>query len=453
MAKTKSKAIVLLGILLIIIGISCNEFLISSFFYQKQPLDGTALLIVRVIYIAFLGAGIFVLLNRKKSFLIAPSKNILLLFTTIFIVYLAFELMFSMFIGNMSMGLARFIPFPYRIVSQSSKDGKLPQNYIAIFGDSHAIGAGDGYLDADPTGRDAFHTAHDIHKALKQDVISFGSSGASSLSAMIDIPINNYRILCHKYDLGKPEKILVYFYAGNDIADNLNDLKYRNPNYFDYTGTEELTYPQFSKYIEEEIIAPEKFEGWSGKFVGLGFVKTIILNLFKPQFAENKESDSENSNFQDNQQYNQAIQGNQIVTLPLRLQAPALELNSKEWEQGLKTFSYSLRYMQSYFKGSEIYLVYLPSVLSCYDFQGEVSAQVIDNRKEVYSAEELVMKSDSLVSYVKSECEKLTINFVDTKEALRNRSGETFIHGPKDWKHYNEIGYELLAKEIIAAIK
>ncbi len=453
MNQKPSKAPIFFGGLLILIGLCLNEYFINPVFYYETPLTGSGLNRLRFISFLLGLAGILILVYRKKSYLVGLSKNMLLLLSTIGFIFIAFELMFSLFLGNISVGLARFIPFPYRIISQSSKTSKIPDNHIAIFGDSHAVGAGDWYLDTDPMTRDPYHVAHLLHNALDQDVLSFGRSGASSLSSMVAVPIKNYRILGNKYNLKKPDKIVVYFYAGNDVTDNLADLTLREPSYFEYTNAEELNYQSFSNYIENVVIEPEPFENLRGKFVGLRFLKTIVTNVFYPQFEALENIERDSIDVSQENLHNQILRKDQLVSLPPKLQSPALELNQKEWLEGLKVFSFSLKYMQSYFNEADIYVVYLPSVLASYQFEGDVSAQVIEQRNNVFTTEALALRSDSLQTYIKSECDMLGINFVDTREAFRNKSDDNFIHGPKDWKHPNKLGYQLIANEIATAIK
>ncbi len=453
MSPKPSKVPIFFGGLLILLGICFNEYFLNLIFFYDDPLVGSSLTTNRILIAVLMISGIIILANRKKSFFVGMSKNLLLLFSTIAIVYLVFELMFSVFMGNFSVGLARFIPFPYRIINQSSKNAKIPENHIAIFGDSHAVGAGDWYLDTDPMTRDPYHSAHILHRELGEDVLSFGMSGASSLTSMIAVPINNYRLLHKKYDLPHPKKIVVYFYAGNDITDNLTDLNLREPSYVDFTQSNELDYNRFSDYIEHVVIAPKPFEDVAGKFIGLRFIKTMVTNTFSPQFAELDKIERDSTGVYQQNVQNQIVRRNKLLNLPQKLQSPALELNQDEWEKGLKIFAFSLKYMQSYFKNAEIYVVYLPSVLASYEFKGDVSAQVIEERHDIYSVEALEMRSDSLQAHIRAACDELSINFIDTRDVLRKKGEDIFVHGPKDWKHPNKEGYELIAQEIASAIK
>src|SRR5262245_20562322 len=68
-----------------------------------------------------------------------------------------------------------------RLLSQSSKTGRSPRNYVGLIGDSYAQGQGDWLLATDPDTNGPFHSAHVIHDRTGQDVISFGQAGAGSI--------------------------------------------------------------------------------------------------------------------------------------------------------------------------------------------------------------------------------------------------------------------------------
>ena len=74
-----------------------------------------------------------------------------------------------------------------------------------------------------------FHSAHVLHDKLKRDIISFGKSGSSNLQGYVGNPISwlNYIKNSRFAKLGNPDEIIVYFYEGNDLNDNLLDLKLR----------------------------------------------------------------------------------------------------------------------------------------------------------------------------------------------------------------------------------
>ena len=66
----------------------------------------------------------------------------LLLASTFLIIGLG-EWLFPKFIGKLPLRLYGLIDKDLRVLAQSSKKNQLPKDYIALTGDSYAVGAGD----------------------------------------------------------------------------------------------------------------------------------------------------------------------------------------------------------------------------------------------------------------------------------------------------------------------
>ena len=99
---------------------------------------------------------------------------------------------------------------------QSSKNSVIPKNYIALAGDSNAVGLGDWLNELKKNSRlenPSYHSAHFIHQKTGQDVISFGAGGAGSLRGLVSEPINQFLHINSKwaFSLEQPKHILVYF--------------------------------------------------------------------------------------------------------------------------------------------------------------------------------------------------------------------------------------------------
>ena len=80
-----------------------------------------------------------------------------------------------------------------------------------------------------------FHSAHFIHQKTRLDVISFGVAGSDSPSGLVAEPINQYLYINSKwaFSLEQPKKILVYFYAGNDLDNNVKKTEYYYKDLYD----------------------------------------------------------------------------------------------------------------------------------------------------------------------------------------------------------------------------
>src|SRR5689334_17503170 len=151
-----------------------------------------------------------------------------LLITTIVIVCLAGELAFALVgLQFVPLGLQRYLSADVSIFAQSSKAGIEPLDPVILLGDSYAQGAGDWLEEADPNRNGPFHSAHVIHDLTGRDVVTLGKGGASSVQAMAAIPAATLGNATHGLflHLPFPKLIIVYFYEGNDLTDNLNFLE------------------------------------------------------------------------------------------------------------------------------------------------------------------------------------------------------------------------------------
>ena len=149
-----------------------------------------------------------------------------LLLTSLFLLLAFGEWLFPKFIEKLPLRLYGWIDKDLRILAQSSKKSLLPNDYIAIVGDSYAVGAGD-WLDEIRTksflGSPDYSPAHLIHKKTGIDVVSFGQGGAGSFDGIWVEPVNQFLYInsTKNYRLSPPKYFLIFFYEGNDIYNNI----------------------------------------------------------------------------------------------------------------------------------------------------------------------------------------------------------------------------------------
>jgi hypothetical protein len=163
--------------------------------------------------------------------------------------------LFPKFLNKVPFHLYGGIDNNLRILAQYSKKLVVPENYIAIFGDSNSVGVGDLYADlikGDGNWFPDYAPAHFIKKNLGIDVVSFGFAGAGSFDGIWSGPIKQFEYVRSKgFDLKPPKSILIIFYEGDDIG---NNLQFRSES---YKGDETFN----------ELLDSVKFKGWlSQKF-------------------------------------------------------------------------------------------------------------------------------------------------------------------------------------------
>jgi len=350
------------------------------------------------------------------------------------------------------------LPAALSVLSQSSKHGRIPQDYIAIVGDSYAQGKGDWLLNINSNANGSFHSAHVLNKLIAKDVISFGKSGASNIEGWVREPIAKYQFINKKIDdtFSKPSIVLAYFYAGNDLTENVIQIKQSFIPQYGEAGLSNSSLWQefFKKEIAQRRVAP-----YTNNLGNTGWLFSSIFKIIKNEFKSkdsNKEFDvfSKSPIGKINRVWVQGVE----VNIPDGLQSPSLELNSSETELGFLAFTYSLQYLKNFFDDSRVVVVYIPSVLESYrHVSDEIKISSIETsheklQRDIYSTSELSTRSNELADRVKSIAVAQGLGFIDTRPQIMAASAQKIIHGPKDWRHFNREGYEALAQSITCGL-
>ena len=391
--------------------------------------------------------------TRKKQIM---KKNILInLFLVIGVVSGTFLAIESFIENNLMTKIpVKFhfaLPAGLSVLAQSSKPKKIPENYIAIVGDSYAQGKGDWLLEISPNSNDAYHSAHVLNQLTHRDVISFGKSGASSIEGWVREPIAKYQFIHDNLDelFSPPSIILAYFYAGNDLLDNVIHLKKKFiPKYGESSLNDDSTWNDFF----QSIIKQRKVGPFSGIDNNLGWLPRATFKIIKNEFRTKEiGQDLGDILVRETGKINTVWVDGEEIKIPDNLQSPSLDLTPDEIELGFLVFQRSLKYLKQYFNGSQIVVVYIPSVLESY---AKISKDIsisnlhLKTNKKSFLSSDLMARSDIITARVKSISESLGLAFIDTRFDMREASEKEIIHGPFDWNHYNKYGYETLAQSI-----
>ena len=151
---------------------------------------------------------------------------------------------------------------------------------------------------------------------------------------------------------------------------------------------------------------------------------------------------------------NRAIVGGNSVVLPDRLQSPELALGDEEISLGAWVFEEALRYLQGYFSSSAVRVVYIPSPLECYNItSSEVDIETYEGRRARYRVEDLESHRRLAVGAIKKATERNGLVFLDATPYLKRAAQSELIHGPKDWWHFNRVGYEALTRAVLTVLE
>ena len=333
------------------------------------------------------------------------------------------------------------LPAAADVLMQTSKSDYLPRDFIAILGDSYAEGYGDWLQQAGGKRKGPFHSAHIIHQQTQRDVVSFGIGGAGSAEAMVLRPAEIYPTsTCSIFPaIEQPRQMVVYFYEGNDIEDNLKFVGKVDKRYG-------RTDPQaIDRYLDEQ------YAGWEflrchGQFAETTFKEAEFLSQYyiTGYYVSYCGTPVPSKNH--------IVVGDRIIETP-SLQGAAPHLSDERIRLGMDVFARSLAWLRKRFEGVPITMVYVPSPLSIYrhaeetisfcSFFGAGLAQEILSQRH----------HDAMRDMVAGISADQRVDFVDATPALRETARTRVIHGPIDWDHLNKTGYETLGTLVAARFR
>jgi hypothetical protein len=408
---------------------------------------------------------------KKKDFFF----NMALLLGSCIVGLLAMESIFPRFFYKVPVSLNPGLDEALVILTQTSKKSAFPKNYVALMGDSHAQGMGDWLQKELKENRYSFTpfdygSAHLLYRRTGRDVISFGSAGSGSLGGIAVKPIADYLYLnsIRDFILEKPVKIIIYFYEGNDLDDNIRDMDLQYSGKYDKALLYDAAY--FNGFIRGLVDQSALMDDFFP-------LKNFIFTRFIIKGIKNTGEEIERGakklfrNFNRKTQEalptteksapaappsppitNKVLVGGKEVVIPDFLQGPALELTEEEMRLALYVFEQSLRYLADFFEGVPMEIVYIPSPLSSYRLASPtVSVQSYAKRSDRFEADFVVKRGQEICEKIEGIAKGHGIGFLDARKFIRKATHEQLLHGPKDWKHFNKIGYHVLVDGILAA--
>ena len=391
------------------------------------------------------------------------AKNLALLLTSFLLMLVLGEWLFPKFLEKLPLRLYGSIDKNLRILAQSSKKSLLPNEYIAITGDSYAIGVGDWLAEVRKKsflGSPDYSPAHMLYKKTGIDVVSFGQGGVGSFRGIWKETITQFLYInsIKDYHLSPPKYLLVFFYEGNDIYNNFALVT-------EFQSTEKEIEDKTKLARFDDFLNVKHKEVQSGNYErsfwkNMLFTRSIlngISNLVEELTASNKYQKVYFS--YPKTPINVALIDEKKVPLPMHLQAPPVlylnefekkeGLTDKTLEEGVYVFKKSLAQLVVFFPKSEIKIVYIPSPLSSYTIISPIVSyrgwMQINNFIEATVIKKRHME---LCKTIQSITLAHNISFINTTKSLKEAGSKEFIHGPIDWDHFNKRGYEALSTDI-----
>ncbi|MBI5241689.1 MAG: SGNH/GDSL hydrolase family protein [Elusimicrobia bacterium] len=363
---------------------------------------------------------------------------------------------------------------PLLLFTQSTRRHRLPKDYIAIVGDSHAAG-----VISDEAGLAKFSSlgrASDAYLFRKtgRDILALGQPGAGSLGGLVGTPIGTLEFFARTrlYRVPEPSVILAYFYEGNDLDDSIRELEQRYDGKSDAARFKDPAY--FREFIEGVVLAEHPLHRVARDFRWYDnlLLARLIRNYAARSWANTSFKRPDLSRFFTRNSkpvlmnglrpapapspppVNRVLVDGKEVGLPPALQSPALELTVPELERAAWVFEQSLKHLAGRFPKARVYTVYIPSPLSCYELASpKVSIERYHSRGELYDSRLVRPRSELIAGLIRKASERCRVPFIDARPAMRAEAEKRLIHGPRDWFHPNAIGYAVLGDAVLGGLE
>ncbi|MFA6316067.1 MAG: hypothetical protein WC943_01515 [Elusimicrobiota bacterium] len=342
------------------------------------------------------------------------------------------------------------VDLPFLVFCQSTKAHRVPKDYTLILGDSYAVGLGEEWDNLDRWTRKPIGAQAVLYAKTGRDIITMGHAGAGSLGAYVADPAGKFAYLNKTvlYKLPPPKLVLAYFYEGNDLDNNIRDLKHRYDGKYDAAKLTDPAY--FSEFIQKGVVETDetykRIRRWHldqnlvfWKFIKSGFRK--LWEVLSGGVPEAQAAPYEGNKFR---------VGGKILTVGDRLQGPSLELTPDETKKAVYVFERSLAWLRSFFPGVKVVVVYVPSPLSTYDIvSSQVAIEPYHERTPYYPASRVRQNSDLIAREIQSAADRQDCGFLDARPSLRKTGKTMLVHGGTDWRHLTRTGYAALAEAVL----
>ena len=371
---------------------------------------------------------------RKLSSLARRAiANTLLLVASVLTGYVMMEYaLFRVMLPVAPIDIQSRLPAVAEILTQTSKSAYLPRDYIALLGDSYAEGYGDWLQQVGSKRKGPFHSADVIHQQTGRDVVSFGIGGAGSAEAMVMQPALIFpSSSCTIFPaIEPPRQMFVYFYEGNDIEDNLKFLGKVNRR---YGRTDPAAIDQFldadyagAPFLRcHEQLAETAFK--QIEFLSQSYITGLSISYCGTAVPSR----------------NHIVVGERTIETPA-LQGAAPHLPDESIRLGMDVFAHSLAWLHKRFAHIPITVVYVPSPLAIYRHADDMISFCSVSGGGPAPKTLVERHHDVMRDMVARISAGQRSEFVDATPALRAAARTSVIHGPHDWDHLNEIGYETL---------
>lgn len=326
--------------------------------------------------------------------------------------------------------------------------------YTLLVGDSYTFGNGDSRLN----GEYNYSIPHHMFSNNRNlNFFNAGRSGSDSFSA-VKYVYYLYNLIDQsiflKNSIKEPNKIIFFFYEGNDIMFNARS-RYKKMNNCSFFNKKLNT---TDKFFESNFYVLKFFYYNLRHQLNLNVQKGNLVSLLKIILSEKNYTKLENkygtpdkiNNYSNIILFNSNI--SKSVDFP---QFPPFEITSDLLDQSYKILDLSLNCLNSKFPNVEKYFVYIPSPAVLYNFADDkilVQSDISDHKFFYKSVLEFKKESLMYEKIISKIAQKNSLKIISIRNKLLRYSKNELIHGIKDFHHFNSLGYKLTAEILLEEI-
>lgn len=375
----------------------------------------------------------------------AAVVNLLLAIGSALLCYIALEYaVFRMALPYLPIDVRPHLPDMVDVLTQNSRAGYLPHDYVALLGDSYAEGLGDWLLQQGGDRTKPFHSANVIRQATGRDVVSFGKASSGSAESIVLRPAHVFASSqCSVFPaLELPRQMFIYFYEGNDVGDNSHFLDLVDSRYH-RTDAEAI-----DRYLVEYYAATYP---WHCHLQLADLMASMASFAFRYHVlgwpVENCGTTAPHANH--------LVVNDRIVEAPALLGPEMTPIADDDTiRTGMGILAHALSWLRMRFADVPVTLVYIPAALSIYRHAGDTVSFCIGVSTVLTAPTAKVERNHAFIrDLARDIAGRQGIRFLDATPALRAAASARVIHGPRDWDHLNEIGYHALGSLIAAHVR
>jgi hypothetical protein len=315
------------------------------------------------------------------------------------------------------------------------------KNYTAILGDSYAFGQGDEWLN----NNQMYSSLHFLREADKKNYVNFSIPGGRSITSFREF-FYRYNHIENSFFLpkiDKPNKIIFFFYEGNDIIDNYQWFKKLNINNATIENFVKNEIENFAYYKNRKFDIYFPIFNTSKKI----FYEKLIHYVYLPYVRSNYKIKEKHKKTETIKNYI-IFKDNKSLIYEGYVENPGYNLNLNQVDISLEIFYESIKYFKKKFPKTAVEILYIPSHATIYEWKDDV---IIKYENNTYLADKI--KKDKYYNHIVDSMINFTIKndikFTNSTNNLKNISNFSFLHGIIDKNHFSHIGYKILSKTIL----